>query len=102
MKINKEKVVTIITESIIEKKLITELKKLGITGYTIEDVRGEGKRGLRGSDWDQTSNVRIQVVCDIPMAEKISKYLSENYFDKYAMFVFMFDADVFLDDKNNG
>lgn len=95
MKTKGEKVLTIITESIIEKILIQELQKFGISGYTIEDVRGEGRRGLRGSDWDQTSNVRIQVVCDLELAEKISDYLAENYFDRYAMFVFMFDADVF-------
>lgn len=95
MKITKAKVVTIITESILEKKLIAELKKLGISGYTIEDVRGEGKRGFRGSDWDQTSNVRIQVVCDEVLADKITNHLRNNYFDRYAMFVFKFEADVY-------
>lgn len=93
MRIVKEKAVTIITESIIEKKLIRELKLLGISGYTIEDVRGEGKKGVRGSDWDQTSSVRIQIVCDKILADKIINYLNKNYLDKYAMFVFMFDTE---------
>ena len=94
MIISDEKILTIITESLIEEKLIGELKKIGITGYTVEDVRGEGKKGFRGSDWDQTSNVRIQIVCDEELAVKISEYLRKNYFEKYAMFVFMFDAKV--------
>ncbi|MCB0727094.1 MAG: transcriptional regulator [Ignavibacteriae bacterium] len=93
MKIIKEKAVTIVTESLIEKKLIRELKKLGINGYTIEDVRGEGQKGERGSDWDQMSSVRIQIVCGNDLADKIINYLNKNYLDKYAMFVFMFDTE---------
>ncbi|HMQ68328.1 MAG TPA: transcriptional regulator [Ignavibacteria bacterium] len=99
MKITKEKAVTIITESLIEKKLIRELKKLGINGYTIEDVRGEGQKGERGSDWDQMSSVRIQIVCDKILADKILNYLYKNYLDKYAMFVFMFDTETIYSDN---
>lgn len=95
MIITKEKVVTIITESLIEKKLLNDLKKLGISGYTVEDVRGEGKKGFRDNDWDQSGNVRIQVVCSKELAEKIYTYLRKNYFERYAMFVFSFDAEVF-------
>jgi len=94
MKLTKEKVVTIITEGLIENKLITDLKKLGVTGYTIEDVRGEGKHGLRNSDWDQSSTVRIQIICDIELSERITMFINEHYMKKYAMFVFKFDAEV--------
>jgi nitrogen regulatory protein P-II 2 len=99
MKIIKEKAVTIITESLIEKKLIRELKSLGIQGYTIEDVRGEGSKGVRGSEWDQMSSVRIQIVCDKDLAEKIINYLNKKYLDKYAMFVFMFDTETILSEN---
>ena len=99
MKIIKEKAVTIITESLIEKKLIRELKSLGIQGYTIEDVRGEGSKGVRGSEWDQMSSVRIQIVCDKDLAEKIINYLNKKYLDKYVMFVFMFDTETILSEN---
>ncbi|MBS1519036.1 MAG: transcriptional regulator [Bacteroidetes bacterium] len=94
MEIKKDKAVTIITESLIEKKLLGELKKLGITGYTIEDVRGEGKKGYRDNDWDQSGNVRIQIVCDNELAQRIIAFLRKNYYEKYAMFVFTFDAEI--------
>ena len=94
MKKSKAKVLTIITESIIEQKLVKCLKELGATGYTIEQVRGEGKRGIRRSDWDQAGSIRLQIVCDEQLADKVSAYLTENYLDSYAMFIFMFDSEI--------
>ncbi len=94
MEKSKVKVLTIITESLIEQKLIKCLKDLGATGYTIEEVRGEGRRGIRRSDWDQAGSIRLQIVCDEQLADKISQYLAENYLDSYAMFIFMFDAEI--------
>ena len=94
MKKSKAKVLTIITESLIEQKLVKCLKDLGATGYTIEEVRGEGRRGIRRSDWDQAGSIRLQTVCDEQLADRISGYLAENYMESYAMFIFMFDAEI--------
>jgi nitrogen regulatory protein PII len=94
MKKSKSKVLTIITESLIEQKLVKCLKELGATGYTIEEVRGEGRRGIRRSDWDQAGSIRLQIVCDEQLADRISGYLAENYMESYAMFIFMFDAEI--------
>ncbi|GIW52375.1 MAG: hypothetical protein KatS3mg081_1730 [Gemmatimonadales bacterium] len=41
------KLVTIITEAVIEKELVQELTGLGVSGYTITDARGKGHRGVR-------------------------------------------------------
>lgn len=94
MKKSKAKVLTIITESLIEQKLVKCLKELGATGYTIEEVRGEGRRGIRRNDWDQSGSIRLQIICDEQLADKISNYLAENYLDSYAMFIFMFDSEI--------
>jgi nitrogen regulatory protein PII len=95
MKTTDSKVLTIITESIIEQKLVKCLKELGATGYTIEEVRGEGRRGVRRNDWDQSGSIRLQIVCEEQLAVKIAEHLTNNFMDSYAMYIFMFDAHVF-------
>lgn len=95
MKNSMSKVLTIITESVIEQKLIKCLKELGAPGYTIEEVRGEGRRGIRRNDWDQSGNIRVQIVCNEKLARDIAEYLQEKFTESYAMFIFMFDADVY-------
>mgnify|MGYP003513056842 FL=1 len=46
------KLVTIVAESLLEKRLVEEVKRLGAKGYTITPARGEGSRGIRSVDWE--------------------------------------------------
>jgi len=43
------KLLTVITESNLERNLVREIEALGVAGYTISDVRGRGDNGLRAS-----------------------------------------------------
>lgn len=52
MKLTELFLVTIITERIFRDDIITDIKELGATGYTLTDTTGEGSRGVRASDWE--------------------------------------------------
>jgi nitrogen regulatory protein PII len=88
---NLNKLIVIITESTIEDILIEGLNKLGVTGYTIVDARGKGRRGIRNSDLEASSNIRIEVMCTQNLAEKIEEWLSFNFLQNYAITVFAQD-----------
>jgi nitrogen regulatory protein P-II 2 len=88
------KEVTIIVEAAIEEALISEVKKLGATGYTAWEARGEGHHGARRGDWEQSRNVCVKVVCDPALAGRIVKRLTEAYSRHYAMVVYLNDVDV--------
>jgi len=93
------KLVTIITEAMIEKDLIDELEQLGAPGYTITDARGRGHRGARDTGWEHGANIRIEVVCDERLAEAIADCLRERYYENYAMILFISDAEVLRPEK---
>jgi len=65
------KLLTVITESNLERNLVREIEALGVAGYTISNVRGRGDKGLRASRWGHSSNIRIEIVCDTPLAERV-------------------------------
>jgi len=90
---------TIITESAIESTIVRDLDQLGANGYTITEARGKGSRGVRGSAWDASSNVRIEVVCDKPTAETIATHLRATYYAHYAMIMYMSEVVVFRPEK---
>lgn len=79
------KLLTIVAESALERSLIADLDRLGVGGYTITDVRGRGSRGRRSSGWEHTGNVRIEVLCDGEIADRIVRLLSEQYARDFAM-----------------
>jgi hypothetical protein len=93
------KLVTIITETALERRLIEDLKRLGAHGYTISDARGEGSRGVRNAGWDASGNIRVEVVCDPATAARIADHLKARYYDYYAMILFLSDVGVLRPEK---
>jgi len=75
--------VTIVSEPVIENKLIDDIKKCGAKGYSVSSVRGEGSTGNRSLDLSGPS-IRLETVVTDKVAEKILAMLSEHYFDTYA------------------
>lgn len=93
------KLVTIITEAMIEKELIAALEKLGVSGYTITDARGKGHRGVRDAGWEHGANIRMEVVCEDTLAQTIAAHLKEHYYINYAMILFVSDVNVLRPEK---
>lgn len=88
------KLITIITEAALEKELVRDLERLGASGYTISDARGKGSQGVRNADWDESRNIRLEVICDAAIAEAITEHLRRHYYDNFAMVLFILDAVV--------
>lgn len=61
MELVRLKLVTIVAEAILEKRLLEEVRRQGAKGYTLTDARGEGSRGLRTMDWEG-KNIRLEVI----------------------------------------
>ena len=54
---------------------------LARTGRTISDARGRGDKGVRASHWGHSANIRVEVVCDTPLAERVLARLREKYYE---------------------
>ncbi|MFM9037966.1 MAG: P-II family nitrogen regulator [Actinomycetota bacterium] len=76
--------VTIIAESVIEQKLIDDVKGCGAKGYSIGHVRGEGQTGGRALDITGSS-LRLETVVTESVADAILSMLGAKYFDTYAV-----------------
>jgi nitrogen regulatory protein PII len=93
------RMVTIVTEAALERALVTELEALGVRGFTITDARGKGSRGTRKSDWVQEGNIRVEVICDPVLADRIAEQVRDRFYANYAMILFMQDVSVLRSDK---
>ena len=82
------KLVTIVAESLLEKRLVEEVKRLGAKGYTITPARGEGSRGIRSVDWEG-QNIRLATIVSEEVALRILQRLQEEYFPHYAVIAYV-------------
>jgi hypothetical protein len=93
------KLLTIITEASLERRLLADIKARGAHGYTITEARGEGTRGVRESGFEKAGNIRVEIVCDSVVAERIATWLKEHYYRDYAMILFTQDVEVLRPEK---
>ena len=93
------KVLTVICEAGLESRLTEDLIRLGARGYTVTDARGRGSRGVRNAAWDTAANIRLEVVCDEHIAQKIAEHLQERYYDNFAMILFSATVEVLRPEK---
>ncbi|WP_337845418.1 transcriptional regulator [Thermus sp.] len=98
MELVRLKLVTIVAESLLEKRLVEEIRRLGAKGYTITPARGEGSRGLRSADWEG-QNIHLETIVSEEVALKILKKLQEDYFPHYAVIAYVENVEVVRGDK---
>ncbi len=87
------KLVTIITEGILAKKICDKCLTLGATGFTSYEVHGSGSRSVR-SDSLPGSNMRIEVACPEEVAQRIVEYMAQAFFKNYACILWVSDVGV--------
>jgi nitrogen regulatory protein P-II 2 len=98
MELTTVKLVTIISEAILEERILHDLRKLGARGYTVGEVRGEGTRGVHASEWEGKS-LRIETLVKPEVAEQILQHLAKTYFAHFAVIVYMTDVQVVRGEK---
>lgn len=92
------KLVTVITERLLKDRVLDDLRKCGAKGFTISNATGEGSRGVRASEWEG-QNLRIESVVSRAVADKIVEAIADDFFENYAVIVFLHDVQVVRGDK---
>lgn len=99
MQTHPKKLLVIISEAPLEKFLVRDVKQLGAHGYTIVDARGGGAHGTRDADWEGNRSIRMEVICDAPVAEKIASHVLDQYGKNYVLSLYLSDVAVIRKDK---
>lgn len=85
--------VTIVAEAVLCDELVALLKRLGATGYTVTQARGEGSRGRRTGEVPG-ANQRIETLVGPAVADEILRLLADQYFPNYAVVAWISDVRV--------
>jgi hypothetical protein len=99
MKIEIAKKLVIMTEEVIQNKILQIATDLGAGGYTVESIiLGKGKRGVGGMGGTGVPRlVRIEIITSKEIAEKISGTLVENFSEYFSCLIYMEDVELLPD-----
>ena len=92
------KLVTIVTERILEDRLLRALTDLGASGYTLTQATGRGSRGVRASEWEGP-DTRIEALVSPEVADAVVAHVAGAYFEHYAVILYVQDAEVVRGEK---
>jgi len=98
MELKPFKLVTIFSDDALQDEIITELKKCGVKGYTIEDAKGEGLHRARLSELEGTI-IRIETVCNNAKCDEVMKMLSEKFFNEFSVIAYVSDVQVLRNER---
>jgi nitrogen regulatory protein PII len=79
---------TVIIEAALEAQIEKIVRKAGASGYTISDVRGMGHHGVRAGEFEQTGNIKIEILCNASTAEELAETIRQRFFADYAVILF--------------
>lgn len=84
----------IIAEANLERLLVQDIKRLGAAGYTVIDVRGGGHSGVREGTWEADRTIRMEVVCEGGVADRIAEALLAAYGEHYGLTIYFSEVQV--------
>lgn len=94
MATTRKTLLTLISEAALEQQLCKDILKLGAHGYTITDARGRGSRGVRDASWSEAGNIKLEVICERAVAERILEHCRQHYYDNYALVATLAEVEV--------
>ncbi|MGA7935893.1 MAG: DUF3240 family protein [Kovacikia sp.] len=76
--LTKGTLVTIISETVLQDRLIDVLTKLGVSGYTIVPAQGAGSHGRRMGDMaGYNTNVEIKTIVTSAVSDQLLEHLKQ-------------------------
>lgn len=94
-----KKLLVIIGEAALEKFLVRDIKAFGAHGYTIADVRGGGTHGERDAEWEGSRSIRMEIICEETVAEKIAEHIIAHYAKNFSLSLYVSDVGVIRKEK---
>ena len=95
---SRRKLLTIVAESGLEKRLVSVLHNAGARGYTVSAAHGEGPRNQRAGDISG-GNIRIESVLSNQVLDEVLEKVAADYFPHYAVSAWVADVEVLRDER---
>lgn len=94
----KRMLVTIVSEAVIEARIIDAIKSLGVRGYTVSACRGDSIGHVRASEW-AGDNIQIQTLVNAELSDKILAMLQRDFMNSFALVAFRTEVEVLRPEK---
>ncbi len=89
----------IVAEAVLEKALVREARERGAQGWTVTEVHGAGREGVREGAWEADRTIELKVICDEPVADAIAEHVLATYGPNYSVALWFSPVSVVRPDR---
>lgn len=75
----------IVAEAALEKMLVRDVRERGAQGWTLTEVSGAGRGGVREGAWEADRTVELKVICEEAVADAIAQHVLAAYAPHYSV-----------------
>ena len=84
----------IVAEAVLEKNLVRDARHRGAQGWTVSEVHGAGREGVREGDWEADRTIELKVICDEAVADAIAEHVLATYAPNYSVAMYFSPVQV--------
>ena len=84
----------IVAEAVLEKNLVREARQRGAQGWTVTEVHGAGREGVREGAWEADRTIELKVICDEAVADAIAEHVLTTYAANYSVAMYFSPVSV--------
>lgn len=89
----------IVAEAVLEKNLVRDVRELGAQGWTLTEVHGAAREGIREGAWEADRTVEMKVICDAAVADAIADRVMAAYAPNYSVAMYFSAVSVLRPDR---
>jgi hypothetical protein len=75
----------IVTEAVLESALVRAARERGAQGWTVSEVHGASREGVREGAWEADRTIELKVICDEAVADAIAEHVLATYAPHYGV-----------------
>lgn len=73
----------VVTEAVLEAKLLRDARALGAQSWTVTEVRAASREGVREGAWEADRTVELKLICEPQVADAIAEHVLAQYASHY-------------------
>ena len=89
----------IVAEAALEKHLVRLARERGVHFWTVGEVHGAGREGVRSGDWEADRTIEMKIICEAVVADAIARHVLDTYASHYSVGLYFSEVAVLRPDR---
>jgi hypothetical protein len=96
---HRKTLLVIVAEGALEKPLVRDARQRGVQSWTVSEVHGGAREGVRDGYWEADRTVELKLVCDPDVADGLAAHVMSAYAPHYSVSLYFSEVQVLRADR---